>query len=298
MLANECQYCGKPIHYLHKYCSKSCSSKATAEGQWERQEHRDNVSAKNREATLRNYALGILDPQKNTEAAHERTREMVALGEHPFQQQENKHKANEALGHNNYGGSKIELAMGEALTKLGLNSISQYPVKKEKLDALGRPRNYFLDFALPDKKIAIECDEARWHSDKEREQERQNELECQGWTVLHFSREQINEDAMACALEVLRLASNHEGKYGFVELEVKGVKQWELAKPRTLYNLSVEEDESYIANGFVSHNCGCVLLPVMVETEQDDEFWAGRQEAFAKDRVGSWGKQYDKAIGA
>jgi hypothetical protein len=45
-------------------------------------------------------------------------------------------------------------------------------------------------------------------------------------------------------------------------------------------------------------NCGCVLLPVTVETEQDDEFWAGRQETFAKDRAGSWGKQYDKAIGA
>jgi hypothetical protein len=32
-----------------------------------------------------------------------------------------------------------------------------------------------------------------------------------------------------------------------------------------LYNFSVEEDESYVAKGVVSHNCECTILPVIEE---------------------------------
>ena len=28
-----------------------------------------------------------------------------------------------------------------------------------------------------------------------------------------------------------------------------------------MYNLSVEEDESYVAKGIVVHNCRCIFLP-------------------------------------
>ena len=36
-----------------------------------------------------------------------------------------------------------------------------------------------------------------------------------------------------------------------------------IEKPTTLYNLSVEDDESYIANGIVVHNCRCTLVPII-----------------------------------
>ena len=55
------------------------------------------------------------------------------------------------------------------------------------------------------------------------------------------------------------------GDYEFIEVEVMEVKKWELSKPRTLYNLAVEEDESYIANGFVIHNCRCAAIPILEE---------------------------------
>lgn len=32
-----------------------------------------------------------------------------------------------------------------------------------------------------------------------------------------------------------------------------------------LYNLAVEKDESYVANGIVVHNCRSMLTPIMIE---------------------------------
>jgi hypothetical protein len=52
----------------------------------------------------------------------------------------------------------------------------QYPV--------GR---YFVDFANPAAKVAIECDGKRWHTDKERDAQRQGEIEALGWVVYRIS---------------------------------------------------------------------------------------------------------------
>ena len=45
--------------------------------------------------------------------------------------------------------------------------------------------------------------------------------------------------------------------------QINNIKKWETQKSRTLYNLSVEDDESYIAKGVVVHNCRCVALPII-----------------------------------
>jgi len=58
--------------------------------------------------------------------------------------------------------------------------------------------------------------------------------------------------------EIARIIYNYEDLYEFTELEVEDVRAWALENPTTLYNLSVEEDESYIAKGFVVHNCGAI----------------------------------------
>lgn len=48
----------------------------------------------------------------------------------------------------------------------------QYPV--------GR---FFVDFGNPVWKVAVECDGARWHTDLERDQTRQQQIEALGWAV-------------------------------------------------------------------------------------------------------------------
>ena len=50
--------------------------------------------------------------------------------------------------------------------------------------------------------------------------------------------------------------------YHTLGIKVRKIEKWNLQKARTLYNLSVEEDESYIAKGVVVHNCRCLALPI------------------------------------
>lgn len=52
----------------------------------------------------------------------------------------------------------------------------QYPV--------GR---YFVDFANPVAKVAIECDGAIWHTNKEKDRARQDDIESLGWSVYRIS---------------------------------------------------------------------------------------------------------------
>ncbi len=52
------------------------------------------------------------------------------------------------------------------------------------------------------------------------------------------------------------------GKCNFIESEVIKINHWTETVNRTLYNFSVEEDESYIAKGVVVHNCRSTMIPL------------------------------------
>ena len=66
----------------------------------------------------------------------------------------------------------IERAMWSDIRAVGAILYPQYPV--------GR---YFVDFGSPTAKVAIECDGAAYHTDAERDAQRQREIESLGWTV-------------------------------------------------------------------------------------------------------------------
>ncbi|PYM78489.1 MAG: hypothetical protein DME13_29030, partial [Candidatus Rokuibacteriota bacterium] len=52
-----------------------------------------------------------------------------------------------------------------------------------------------------------------------------------------------------------RLLKNHRKQYRFLDAVVTAVELRRTRKPHSLYNIGVEDDESYIAAGVVSHNC-------------------------------------------
>ena len=79
----------------------------------------------------------------------------------------------------------------------------------------------------------------------------------------HISEKRIKKDLKGIYQELSRVFMNHKGMYRFMDMEVTSVKRWKVLKPRMLYNLSVEEDESYIACGASIHNCRCNILPVV-----------------------------------
>ena len=56
--------------------------------------------------------------------------------------------------------------------------------------------------------------------------------------------------------------------YKFVNLPVIKIDRWTTEKPVTLFNLEVEDDHSYIANGVTIKNCRCVTVPIPPKPEK------------------------------
>jgi len=224
------------------------------------------MSAKTTAQLRREYAAGIRNGQEITAKAHEKTREMVADGTHPLLNPENHAKAARSLGSKNYGKTWIEEKFGWALSQSGIEATPQFRVPAPS-DSRGRPHYYFIDFAIPKHKIAIECDGSTWHTDAEHDRKRQDHIEAQGWTVLRYSDDEIKKDLFGCVNEVSRVLANHEGDYHFLDAPVVSVETFSAKRAKTLWNLSVLDDESFVAKGFVVHNCRCTTIPVIDEVK-------------------------------
>jgi SPP1 gp7 family putative phage head morphogenesis protein len=54
----------------------------------------------------------------------------------------------------------------------------------------------------------------------------------------------------------------------FITYPITNIKKWTLERDGKLFNLSVEDDESYIAKGVVVHNCRCIYLPYIEELKK------------------------------
>jgi hypothetical protein len=77
----------------------------------------------------------------------------------------------------------IEQNFWTDLRSVGLVMYPQYPAQ-----------GFFLDFANPAAKVAIECDGAEFHTDWKRDRERQAILEGQGWRIYRITGRECNED--------------------------------------------------------------------------------------------------------
>lgn len=221
MLAAPCAYCGKPA--LREYCNNSCATRGA----------------------------------KKWTKANEGCRRRVQDGVFVLQKPETKLAANRKLALNARSGSWLERKFAWALNELGLQPDRCYPIPKTKRDTLDRQRYWFADFAFPRLRVAIECDGVAWHKDVDRDLARQKDIESQGWTVMRFPESRIKSELMVCAQEVARITNNHAHGYTFGEFKVVAVNITKRKNRYTTYNLSVAEDESFIANRVVVHNCRC-----------------------------------------
>jgi very-short-patch-repair endonuclease len=62
----------------------------------------------------------------------------------------------------------------------------EFPVKLKRLR--------LLDIALPELKLDFEYDGEHWHTDKEKDKQRDLELTSMGWTVLRYNKDNFNEE--------------------------------------------------------------------------------------------------------
>lgn len=77
----------------------------------------------------------------------------------------------------------IEAGFWHDARAAGLVLYPQYPVL-----------SFFVDFANPAARIAVECDGAQFHKDKAKDELRDAELARHGWTVYRLTGRQCNQD--------------------------------------------------------------------------------------------------------
>lgn len=124
-------------------------------------------------------------------------------------------------------------------------------------------RWYFFDFAIPDLKICVEVNGERYHT-KEEDVAKKREVEAKGWRYLSFWSQDIYRDLVGCVNQVIRVLRNHTGEY-FFSISEFSIEKVALKKLGTVYkykyNLTVEDDSSFIASGIVVHNSGLLASP-------------------------------------
>jgi len=260
LLATRCKACGKLIPFSRwrdkkgeesRFCSQECNTKNTVE----------------------KYGGEYL-----TQEFHKNTKRLVRSGKHHFQTDKNiRSRANSSNSRQKYN-TESELLFSKALEKAGINFMRQQIIKRpEKRNCWKNGemnRFYKVDFLLPGMNIVIECNGEQWSRDVTYDETRKNYIESQGYTVLDFDNEQILGNVDQCVQEVRRVLKNHSGEYEFIDVTVSDV-EFSTKGEVALYNLSVDKDESYIAKGFVVHNCLCYRYPQFNTDKPVQPRWEG-----------------------
>lgn len=91
--------------------------------------------------------------------------------------------------------SPIEAKLYDAMREIGLSPVPQFRIKA-----------YYVDFAFPEMKLAIEADGAAYHTHerKERDRKRDGFLWSRGWSVKRFYGTTIHNKAADCAYVIKR----------------------------------------------------------------------------------------------
>lgn len=139
--------------------------------------------------------------------------------------------------------TSIEKAVAEMLDEIGVSYEDEYLLKNENGGMLTA-----IDFAFPERKIAVYCDGNYWHNypdgtDKDRRIT--TELESRGWKVMRF----WENDIQGSPDEVKR-------KLGKEITNGASVTRIEEIENKTVYDVSVKGNHNFIANGLVVHNSG------------------------------------------
>ena len=119
---------------------------------------------------------------------------------------------------------------------------------------------YFPDIFIPKFGIIIEADGGFWHRNKkDYDLNRDKDIkEFFGFDTFRFSDDDILNNGKIVYNELKRIFNNHSGKYKINKAKIVSIEKVEKNKrSNKLYNISVDEDESYIADGIIVHNCRC-----------------------------------------
>ncbi len=198
-----CSICSKEYKVQNynkssKYCSVKCRNEGVSKTLMGKYKGKKNPNYKGKITKICKYCgkrFGVHSYRLDT-ANHcsikcskldtsEKTRKQIAESIKKLQRENPKIHPNYILAQKGHV-TEIEKLIKEELIKRKLAFKIQY-----------RVLNYWIDFAFPDIKLAVECDGERWHSTKEqisKDKKRDKRLLDQGWIVFRFKgKEIINE---------------------------------------------------------------------------------------------------------
>ena len=240
------------------YCSRFCANSRTAKKQWKNPKMRESISSTSKRQMTEKYRTMSLESRRRlTSNGRSVVQKMLDSGTHPFLLSETKIKANKQNGKKC---TFIELKLRYFLDQLGVDYRTDFYIERKELKSNGQKRLYFPDIYIPELNIVLEADGVNWHEDIKLDNKRDSDIKkLIGADTFRFKEEDIRNNGRVVFEELKRIIKNHRGEYNFRDAKVVEIKRNILKSNSliTLYNFSVEEDESYIANGFVVHNCRC-----------------------------------------
>jgi uracil-DNA glycosylase family 4 len=256
-LGDRCQVCGKTFFVRYsrydergwRTCSPRCHNQLVF--------HSPEAREKVRRTMKEQYQDGRRDARTIALRANEVTRQLVAAGEAKIQHltTEERYRSRIAVAREITAGRRRGMTgFGEAELKAILDRLA---VDYVHLFAL--PGSAFLfDFCLTAEKILIEVRGpgfAAGAAPHERALIKERLAADHGYLVLNLWWAQILDQPPMVEELLRRVLRNHRGEYCFVDAVVVDVIRRRTRRDFPLYNIGVEDDESYVAAGIVSHNC-------------------------------------------
>lgn len=258
-----CQDCGDKIQFSYYNDSAlsltclNCKRKRSAINQWKDDNFRKYMSIKTHEQMLERYKnMSYEDRLKISDKARKTIAEKYKDG-HPWMVEVIK-KANKTNGKKK---TFIERKLLYFCERLGVKTVTNMCLKNKNNRFRNKVKCYFPDIFIPSLGIILEADGMQWHKDKKYDENRDKDIkDILGFDTFRFSEDDIVNHGDEVFNELQRLFNNHRGNYGIRVTEIVSIKRVKTVvrgKDRNLYNFSVEDDESYIADGIVVHNCRC-----------------------------------------
>lgn len=257
----ECESCGEliqvlPIKNYNLDICGSCTNSISAKEQFEKypwiREH--NSKCASRQMKNKYKKMSKEDKQKLTLNARKKVKENHPEGYGWLL--ESRSKSNSTNGR---GRTFIEKKLSYFLKRLGIEfELGKFIPNNGNFE--NNVRGYFPDIFIPKFNIILEADGEKWHRNKkEYDATRDCDLKREyGFETFRFPEKEIRENGKEVYEKLKLLFKNHSGKFHGLEAEITKIERVELFS-KYLFNFAVEEDESYIADGIVVHNCRCDL---------------------------------------
>jgi len=252
------------------FCSQKCSTKY----QWKNEKHKINVSKKASKQMKKEWKNPTIELISRLEKAQKRTMELIENNQFWTQLVENKEimqknvaKINSRFQKNKP--SKEERKVFNLAKSVWPDAESNKVITKFCVDIVLEDKKTIIEYDGGGHYLPVYCKKMTMKQFMSRQKGRDTYLNNAGYHIIRYSEIPTKEKMIE---DVQRVSSNSQENYTFKEIDILNIKLLKNKKTKSaLYDLKIEDDESFIVNGIVSHNCRCVLTYLATGWGFDDK---------------------------